>query len=108
MKFRFVMLGPDDKDGNAALAAARVPHSSCRVLRYEQGEPTSSAWNSGRMAAQNPTPVANFTIRIARDRILDDGEEERREFGLEAELGGRRVAFAVSAAEFRPDGLGTE
>ena len=36
----------------------------------------------------------------SRDIILDDGEQERHEFGLEAELGGPRVAFAVSAAEF--------
>jgi len=46
------------------------------------------------------TAAANFQARIVRDIILDDGTEERREFGMEAELGGRRVTFVVAAAEF--------
>ena len=46
------------------------------------------------------TAVANFTARIVSDIIRDDGAEERRDFGLEAELGGQRLAFAVPAAEF--------
>jgi hypothetical protein len=33
--------------------------------------------------------VANFKARIVRDLILDDDAEQRRELGLEAELGGK-------------------
>jgi hypothetical protein len=44
--------------------------------------------------------VANFRARIVRDLLLDDGREQKRHFGLEAQLGGRRVAFVLSAAEF--------
>jgi hypothetical protein len=44
--------------------------------------------------------IANFTARIVTDIIRDDGDEERRDFGVEAELGGRRLVFAVPAAEF--------
>jgi hypothetical protein len=46
------------------------------------------------------TPLANFTARIASDILRDDGEQERREFGIEAELGGYKVVFPLTAAEF--------
>jgi hypothetical protein len=46
------------------------------------------------------TPLTNFTARIARDITIDDGEQQHREFGLEAELGGQRIAFTVREAEF--------
>ncbi|HEY4365124.1 MAG TPA: hypothetical protein VGN17_29445 [Bryobacteraceae bacterium] len=52
---------------------------------------------SGRLKI---TAVANFHAHIARDIVIDDGEQERREFGIEAELAGNRLAFSVSAAEF--------
>jgi hypothetical protein len=44
--------------------------------------------------------VANFTARIVRDLILDDGAEQRCEFAVEAELPGGKQGFVVSAAEF--------
>jgi hypothetical protein len=46
------------------------------------------------------TAVANFTARIVGDRIFDDEAEPRREFAVEGALGGQRIAFSVSAAEF--------
>jgi hypothetical protein len=46
------------------------------------------------------TAVCNFHSRIVRDLVFDDGEQERREFALEALVGETRLAFAVSAAEF--------
>jgi hypothetical protein len=46
------------------------------------------------------TSIANFTACIVSDIIRDDGEEESRDFGVEAEIGGRRLVFAVAAAEF--------
>jgi len=46
------------------------------------------------------TAVANFTARIVGDRIFDDEAEPGREFAVEAELGGQRITFSVSAAEF--------
>jgi len=46
------------------------------------------------------TAVANFHARIVRDVLVSDGQEEKREFGVEAELGGQRIAFSVSAVEF--------
>ena len=44
--------------------------------------------------------VANFHARIVRDLVYDDGEQERREFAIEAVVGEIKLAFCVSAAEF--------
>ena len=46
------------------------------------------------------TPLANFSARIVRDVLFHNDAWQRRDFGLEAELGGRRMAFVVPAAEF--------
>src|SRR5712691_2486196 len=103
MKFRFVLLGPDDDPDGRRLAqerAAGVPPSQCQALRYEQRGAAIVRVEQRENGGLKSTAVANFNARIVRDLILDDGEEEKREFGVEAELGGRRVAFAVSAAEF--------
>jgi hypothetical protein len=45
--------------------------------------------------------VANFHARIVRDLVYDDGEQERREFAVEAVVGEIKLAFCVSAAEFQ-------
>jgi hypothetical protein len=54
------------------------------------------AWSS----SQSVGGVANFVVRVVRDVILDDGEQERRHFGVEAEVGWRKLAFILPAAEF--------
>lgn len=103
MKFRFVLLGPDDDPDERRLAqepAAGVPPSQRRTLRYEKSGPDLVRVEQRGNGGLKSTAVANFHARIVRDLILDDGEEQRREFGMDAELGGRRVAFSVSAAEF--------
>jgi len=103
MKFKFVLLGPDDDpDGprRPQARAARVPPSQCRVLRYEQRGADIIRVEQRENGRLKTTAVANFHARIVRDVILDDGQEQRRLFGLEAALGGQRVAFAVCAAEF--------
>lgn len=46
------------------------------------------------------TALANFRARIVRDIVFDDGEGPARHFGIEAELGGNKLAFSVTAAEF--------
>jgi hypothetical protein len=102
MKFRFVLLGPDDDpDGHPAEeGAAGEPDRPGRALRYEQrGADIVRVEELGNSRLKT-TPVANFHARIVRDIIHDDGEQERREIGVEAEVAHRRIAFAVSAAEF--------
>ena len=102
MKFRFIYLPDDNPDGNprAWESGAAEPARSRGGLRYENdgtGMVRREQLANGRARC---TTVANFTARIVSDIVLDDGTEERREFGMEAELAGRRVAFVVSAAEF--------
>jgi len=103
MKFRFVLVGPDDDPDGASRAqkgAAGAPHDRCRVVRYEKrgmGIVRVEQRESGQLRT---TAIANFNARIVRDIILDDGEQQRRCFGMEVELGGGKVVFALSAAEF--------
>jgi hypothetical protein len=110
MKFRFVLLGPDDDpegDPSAREDPPGVPHTASRARCYEQREAGIVRRENCSNGRWRIIPVANFHARIVRDILLDDGEEERREFGVEAELGGRKLIFAVSAAEFGRMGLGT-
>src|SRR5580658_1990002 len=102
MKFKFIYLPDDDPGGNprAWETGAAEPASSRGVLRYENdgsGMVRREQLANGRTRC---TAVANFTVRIVSDILLDDGTEERREFGMEGELAGRRLSFVVSAAEF--------
>jgi len=54
-----------------------------------------------RWALVGRIPAGGDSRRTAREYAgADDGAEERREFGMEAEVVGCRVAFVVSAAEF--------
>jgi hypothetical protein len=102
MKFKFIYL-PDDNPDDHARARERGAAESASLrggLRYEidgADMVRREQWVNGRSRC---TAAANFIARIVSDMVLDDGNEERREFGVEAELGGRRVAFVVPAAEF--------
>ena len=102
MKFKFIYLPDDNPDDppRACESGAAEPASPRGGLRYENDGTDMirrEQWANGRSRC---TAAANFQARIVRDIVLDDGTEERREFGVEAELGGRRVAFVVPATEF--------
>src|SRR5262249_26440345 len=103
MKFRFVMLEPDeDPEGNPPTqkCEAALSHSLSRTLRYERrGVDMVRVERLGNGRSRS-TPVANFTARIVTDIIRDDGEEQSRDFGVEAEVDGCRLTFTVPAAEF--------
>lgn len=47
-----------------------------------------------------PVRLTNFTAQIVNETTLDDGEEERKSFRIEASLGKRRVEFEIPAQEF--------
>src|SRR5437868_540006 len=103
MKFRFVLLQPDDDpDGHppARKDAAALPDTPCRTLRYEKRGPDMVRVESLKNGDWKSTSIANFIACIVTDTIRDDGDEERRYFGVEAELAGRKEFFAVPAAEF--------
>jgi len=102
MKFRIVFLGQhEDPAGDLAAretgaadpitgSPARYAHRGTEMVRRDQRA-------NGRVTY---TPIANFQARIVSDIIRDDGSQPQREFGVEAELGGRRLGFAMPAAEF--------
>src|ERR1700693_2022795 len=102
MKFRFVLLPDDDRDGHppARKDAAAVDHSTSRTLWYEQRGTEMVRVEQLPSGARKCTPIANFTARIVTDMIRDDGEEQRRDFRVEAEVDGQRLVFDVAAAEF--------
>jgi hypothetical protein len=99
MKFRFVLQEPDDEPNNSPPSPSPAPAVLPRrgTLRYGRG-------NHGLLRlekdGERATALTNFDARIVSDFLLDDGERGRREFGVEADLGGRKTAFVLSAAEF--------
>jgi hypothetical protein len=98
MKFRFVWVGSDDDgSGRPCLRedADYTPRSG-----YEQRDGAMFRRERLQNRRLRFTQLANFMARIVADIVLDDGEQERREFGIEAELGRCKVAFPLSAAEF--------
>ena len=101
MKLRLVWVGSDD-DGSGkphGRDTAALPDYTPRS-GYEQRDGAMlrrARLHNGRLRY---TPLANFTARIVSDILRDDAEQEQREFEIEAELGGCKVAFQLSAAEF--------
>jgi hypothetical protein len=75
-------------------------------LEDERGEiayratPNGMVWDRPTADGPVPVPLTNFTARIATDVVEDDGAEIRRRFEVEASLNGRRLSFAVPAANF--------
>jgi hypothetical protein len=103
MKLKFVLLGPeDDPDGRVSTHKNRCegPSAQFRTLRYEEQDTGMFRLVQLQNGPIRSTPVANFTARIVRDITIDDGQKQRREFGVEAELKGQRIVFTVSGAEF--------
>jgi hypothetical protein len=102
MKFRMIFLGAEqDPDGGTVPeldADIPVDESSLRCYEYSGTHMVRrDQLANGRVRR---TPVANFRARIVSDIIRDDGAQQQREFGVEAELGGSRQVFALPAAEF--------
>src|SRR5450631_2661498 len=100
MKFRFVLLGPDDEPDGTAAGERTDEQRDSAALRYEQRGAGLVRVERAATGRFKSTAVANFHARIVRDIVVDDGETERRDFGIEAELGGQTSSFTLSAAEF--------
>ena len=101
MKFRFVLAGPDDEPNEPTPSPRRArPASTSHRVRYERSGAGMVRTERLERGGSKITALTNFNARIVSDILLDDGEKERREFGVEAELGDRKIAFAASAAEF--------
>jgi hypothetical protein len=102
MNFRMIWMGPDD-DPPQERPAQAGPSSG-----FLNGTPPRYAQRGTGMVHQQRlqnghfkvTSLANFQARIVRDLVFDDGEQEKREFGIEAKLADSTLAFSVSAEEF--------
>jgi hypothetical protein len=103
MKFRFVLLGPDD-DPDAQMsqreAAPAVTPNPYPALRYQQKGTDIVRSEQRENGRSKCTVVANLAARITREIVIDDGDEARRVFAMEAKVGRRTIVFSVSAAEF--------
>ena len=102
MKFRLVWVGSDDDGGGVprlrespATLSDHTPRSG-----YEQRDGALFRRERLQNGRSRFTQLTNFTARIVSDIVLDDGEQERREFSVEAEVGGCKMAFPLSTAEF--------
>jgi hypothetical protein len=102
MKFRLVWMGSEDDGGGHSRPwedTATLPDNTPRS-GYEQRDGAMLRRERLQNGRLRYTPLANFTARIVVDILRDDGEQERREFGIEAELGGCKAAFSLSTSEF--------
>jgi hypothetical protein len=103
MNFRLVWIGSDDNPperwplAEKNITPVRSLKSGVMYERQATGIVRREQLANGNIKL---IPVTNFSARIVRDIILDDDAEQRREFGLEAEVGGQKVACVVPAAEF--------
>jgi hypothetical protein len=97
------LLGPDD-DPNESTPPPECtggpPTGMSRLVRYQRSGAGIVHIERLQKGGSKVTTVTNFHARIVGDLILDDSDEERREFSIEAELAGQTLVFAVSAAEF--------
>src|ERR1700680_4985614 len=104
MNFRLVWMGPVDdqpeRPSSVHKSAAALPHFPSGTPRYEQRGTEMvrpECLEKGRLKC---IAVANFTARIVRDLVRDDDDEPRRDFEIQAELGGQTCKFVVPAAAF--------
>ena len=104
MKFKIVFCGPDEDPASRSavpkeLAAESVKETGRRYEERRGGLLRREQLQNGRIRY---TALSNFSARIVSDIIRDDGDDEQREFGVPAELGGQRVTFVLPEAEFGP------
>ena len=104
MNFRMIWMGPEDGPGDGsqrshAIGRRRHPESNSPRF-YAQCGDGMVRYQRLPNGVLKITPLTNFHARIVQDAVLDDGERQQREFGIEAALGGATVRFSVSAAEF--------
>jgi hypothetical protein len=98
MKFRFVFMGPDENAGRPD-ALPRVEAASA-AFRFETAAGGMVRHDARARGESKFVPLANFVARIFSDRIIDDGTEPQRHFGLRAELADQTIAFSIPAVEF--------
>lgn len=70
----------------------------CPYAESERG----ITWNRETAEGTVPVPLCNFTARITKDGVRDDGVEEVRTWEIEARLNGRTRHVSLPVARFTP------
>ncbi len=100
MKFRLVWVGSDDEGrSQPRREGSTLPDYAQRSV-YKQRDGALVRRERLQNGRLRYTRLANFTASIVADILRDDGEQERREFRIEAQLGACKVAFRLTTAEF--------
>jgi hypothetical protein len=81
MKFRLVWVDPMTTGAADPARGKMPPPDDTPRLRYEQRDGAMLLCERLQNGRLQYTPLTNFTARIVGDIVLDDGEQERREFG---------------------------
>jgi hypothetical protein len=103
MKFRFVLLNPDE-DPEGRLPTQEISsvrkHIPPSGIRYEQRGMGITGIKSLKSGRSKSWDVTNFGARIVRDLILDDGVDHGRKFEVEVTLNEKTLTAVLSTAEF--------
>src|ERR1700728_234760 len=99
MKFRMILLGPDDPEGRPSREVEARGHRRKRIS-YEQQEGGMVRLEGVENGPVRCTPLTNCRARIVREIISDDGAERRRSMRLEAEVAGKTVSFVLQPSDF--------
>ena len=101
MKFRMIWLGPDDEPEPQPLTESEGAPSRCAPpFRYEKQIGGLVRRELSVNHRRRIIPLTSFRARIVVDRILDDGNEQHRDFVVEAEVGTHKMLVEVPATEF--------
>jgi hypothetical protein len=102
MKFRIVFLGQDGDEGESPESVRATAQAPCGDdgIRYGLREAGMVRVELRKSSRGKITTLTNFAARITADLIIDDGEQENREFEFEALLDGEAISFSIPAAEF--------
>ena len=101
MRFRLTWLGEDDSAEPPRKETKAIERRSrTREVWYEaQGSGMVRLERSERDVVKR-TQIANFTARIDRDIIVDDGLQQSRYVGIHAELDGELISASLQASDF--------
>jgi hypothetical protein len=83
-----------------ATTELRYPPEDHRPAIPYRATPDGMVWDRPTPDGSVPVQLTNFTAQITADVTEDDGAEVRRQFEIEATLGGRQVAFTIPVASF--------
>jgi hypothetical protein len=101
MNFRMIWMGFDE-DPNRKRQPRMGPadHGSTSRVVYDEQGGVIVRCDLTRDHRWRCTSLTNFIARITKDIVFDDGEDQRREFLVEANLEGSLSRFQVPAVEF--------